>query len=81
MGGGRGRGGLATREALALADLACPLVLQHGLPLCAGGGDGGGEGGGVQEGRREGGPRGARGGQAGGGPGGTPFMSIHGMHI
>ena len=48
MAEGGGGGALATREAVALADLACPLVLQRGPPLCAGwwwgGGSRGGEG-------------------------------------
>ena len=43
---GGGGGALATREAMALADMACPLVLQHGPPLCAGWGWGGGSRGG-----------------------------------
>ena len=62
-----GGGALVTREATALADLACPLVLQRGPPLCAGCVGGGQQGGGGGEG---GGARG-EGGRAGGGPGGT----------
>ena len=37
---GGGGGALAARKAMTLADLACPLVLQRGPPLCAGGGEG-----------------------------------------
>ena len=60
MAEGGGGGALATREAMALADMACPLVLQRGPPLCAGWGWGGGSRGG--EGVRGEGP-------GGGGPG------------
>ena len=49
---------------MALADMACPLVLHHGPPLCAGWGWGGGSRGG--EGVRGEGPGGGGAGQGGG---------------